>query len=134
MVRWLTCRPLGEVQAVCVVHFGASGFLTGDHLSSVSTAEALVLPFFGQHHLLLPPAVASPLQLTTFIFRWRLVLFGDNRNGWGVAFQENGRTSARVPHLRPDAQEAAAVRSATFTHRLPVSQTLQVVVEGEFCA
>ena len=41
---------------------------------------------------------------------------------------------SHVPHLWPDTQEAAAVWCSTFTHRLPVSQTLQVVVEGEFCA
>lgn len=70
----LTCRPLGEVEAVGVVDFGAAGSLTGNHLSSVSAAETLVLSFFGRHHLALPLAVAPPLQLATFVVRWRVVL------------------------------------------------------------
>lgn len=37
-------------------------------------------------------------------------------------------------HLWPDTQEAAAVWCSTFTNRLPVPQTLQVVVECELCA
>lgn len=70
----LTCRPLGEVEAVGVINFGTAGSLTGNHLSTVSAAETLVLSFFGHHHLLLLLAVAPPLQLTTFVFRWRVVL------------------------------------------------------------
>lgn len=136
-----TCRPLGQVQAVCMVHFGTSGSLAGNHLSSVSTAEALILSFFGQHHLLLLLAVASPLQLAAFIVRWRVVLFrrrrGENGHHWCSLldfFSEKPPASARAPHLWPDAQKAAAVWRSTFTHRLPVPQTLQVVVEGQFCA
>lgn len=57
-----------------MVNFGTARFLTGNHLSSVSTAETLVLSFFGHHHLLLPFAVAPPLQLATFVIGWRVVL------------------------------------------------------------
>lgn len=32
-------------------------------------------------------------------------------------------------YLRPNSQEAAAVRSSTFTHGLPIAATFQVVVE-----
>lgn len=69
-----TCGPLGEVEAVGVVNFGTAGLLTGNHLSSVAAAETLVLSLFGHHHLVLPLAVAPPLQLPAFVFRWRVVL------------------------------------------------------------
>lgn len=69
-----TCRPLGEVEAVSMVNFGTAGSLTGHHLSSISTAETLILSFFGHHHLVLPLAVSPPLQLASFVFRWRVVL------------------------------------------------------------
>lgn len=72
----LTCRPLGEVETVCMVNLRTSRSLTGNHLSSVSTAEALVLSLFGHHHLVLLLAVASPPQLPTFVVRRRVVLKG----------------------------------------------------------
>lgn len=69
-----TCWPLGEVETVGVVNFGTARFLAGNHLSSVSAAETLVLSFFGHHDLLPPPAVAPPLQFTTFVVGWRRVV------------------------------------------------------------
>lgn len=51
----LTCGPLGQVEAVGVVHFGAAWLLTRNQLPSVPAAEALVLPFL--HHLRLRPAL-----------------------------------------------------------------------------
>lgn len=70
----LTCGPLGEVEAVGVVNFGAAGSLAGNHLSSVSAAETLVLSLLGHHHLVLPLAVAPPLQLTSLVVGRRVVL------------------------------------------------------------
>lgn len=52
----------------------------------------------------------------------------------GAALQKSHWASVLVAHLWSDAQKSTAVWRSTFTHRLPVSQTLQVVVEGEFCA
>lgn len=76
----LTCRPLGEVEAVGVVNFRTAGSLTGNHLSSISTAETLILSFFGHHHFVLLLAVSPPLQLTPFVFRRRVVLFSGQRD------------------------------------------------------
>lgn len=102
-----TCRSLGEVETVCVVDFGTSRFFTGHHLSPVSTAEAFILSLF-RHHRFTLPSTATP-QLTPFVFgRW-VVLWSDS-------------------------EEAAAVWSSTFTDSLPVSQTLQVIVESQLCA
>lgn len=75
----LTCGPLGEVETVRVVNFGTSRSLTGDHLSPVSAAEALVLSLFGHHRLALLLAVASSPHLPTFVFRRRGVVLKDRR-------------------------------------------------------
>lgn len=130
-----TCRPLGEVETVGVVNFRTTGLLTGNHLSSVSTAETLILSFFGHHHLLLPLAVASPL--TTFVFGWWVILVLEH--GFIRPASTRHHCNQQSPllnseYLRPDAQEAAAVWRSTLTNGLPVSQTFQVVVEGELCA
>lgn len=44
--------------------------------------------------------------------------------GWNVLYQ-------RDAHLRPVAQETAAVRSAAATHRFLVAETVQVIVKGQ---
>lgn len=73
----LTCRPLGEVETVRMVNFGASGSLAGNHLSSVSAAETLILSFFGHDHLALFLAMTPPLQLPTLVFGGRVVLVAE---------------------------------------------------------
>lgn len=118
-----------------MVDFGTAGLLAGHHLSSVPAAEALVLPLLGHHHLLLPLAVAPPLPALVL---GRRVVLGDE----STSLVRRRRCRGNRPfhgwkeggYLRPDAQEAAAVRSAALTDGLPVSQTFQVVVEGEFRA
>lgn len=51
----LTCRPLGQVEAVSMVHLGAARLLAGNQLPSVPAAETLILPLL--HHLRLRPAL-----------------------------------------------------------------------------
>lgn len=51
----LTCGPLGQVEAVSMVHLGAACLLAGNQLPPVPTAEALILPLL--HHLRLRPAL-----------------------------------------------------------------------------
>lgn len=43
----LACRPLGQVQTVCVIDLGAARLFTGHDLTPVSTAEAVVLTLLG---------------------------------------------------------------------------------------
>lgn len=76
-IRLQTCRPLGEAETVCMVNFGTSRSLAGNHLSSISAAETLILSFFGHNHLALLLAMASPLQLPTLIIRGRVVLLAE---------------------------------------------------------
>lgn len=130
-----TCRPLGEVETVSVVYFGTAGSLAGNHLSAVSAAETLILALFGHHHFALPLAVAPPLQFTTFVFRWRVVLVWSRwfllSNLYLSCFPSCPVYFCECPHLWSDTQEATAVWCSTFTDRLPVPQTLQVVVKGK---
>lgn len=92
-----------------MVHFWTSWFLAGDHLSSVSTAETLVLSLFGKHRLLLLPAVASPPLLAAFVVGWRVVLFGDSCVYAFISVSLTGSNHLLTPYLWPDAEEAAAV-------------------------
>lgn len=92
-----------------MVDFGTSWLLAGHHLSSVSAAEALVLPLFGRQRLLLLPAVAPPPQLAALIVGRRVVLFGRRRVSVFLSVSWKEPVSGREPHLWPHAQEAAAV-------------------------
>lgn len=67
--RALTCRSLGQVEAVGMVHLGAAWLLTRDQLPSVPAAETLVLPLL--HHLRLRPALhlRPPLELLGLLLR-----------------------------------------------------------------
>lgn len=70
----LTCRPLCQVEAVCMVHLRAAGLLAGDYLPTVTAGEALVLPLPGHLGLALPLHVDLLLLLSRLVLRRRLVL------------------------------------------------------------
>lgn len=62
-----------------MVDLGTAGLLARHHLTAVPAAEALVLALFGHHRLVLPPAVAPPLQLAAFVVGRRVVLIRRTR-------------------------------------------------------
>lgn len=76
----LTCRPLGEVETVCVVDLGTPWSLTGHNLSPVPTTETLVLPLLGHLHLVLPFSLDLFLQLAALVVCWRVVLGKDEES------------------------------------------------------
>ncbi len=70
----LTCRSLGEIEAVGVVNLRTARPLTGHNLSSISTAKALIFPLLDYFLLGFTLHLRLLLHLTAFIIWWGVVL------------------------------------------------------------
>lgn len=68
----LPCWPLGQIETVRMVNFGAARLLAGDQLASIPTAETLILSFFCDLTL----TSALPLLLLLEFFDFSSVAMG----------------------------------------------------------
>lgn len=95
----LPCWSLGQIETVSMVNFRAAWLLAGDELTSIPTAETLILSLLCDFTL----APALPVLL--------LPEFP------GLFFSDNGLI------LWPHTQEATAVRGPTFADSFSIPKT-----------